>query len=140
MTEQVDNYINITVKTDKTADRALINKDLRIPNKLTVKQTLTQLIDALGAESVTLRPDDRNMIRVVNKGLLLSDDDILDDFAIASGDVIFPIEEHTLTISSGKMIPEKYIATERTEITVPGESRLLKLNLGAPPATSPPHP
>ncbi|KRL52526.1 EsaB/YukD family protein [Furfurilactobacillus rossiae] len=88
MTEQVDNYINITVKTDKTADRALINKDLRIPNKLTVKQTLTQLIDALGAESVTLRPDDRNMIRVVNKGLLLSDDDILDDFAIASGDVI----------------------------------------------------
>lgn len=88
MTEQVDNYINITVKTDKTADRALINKDLRIPNKLTVKQTLTQLIDALGAESVTLRPDDRNMIRVVNKGLLLSDDDTLDDFAIASGDVI----------------------------------------------------
>ncbi|WP_263863231.1 hypothetical protein [Furfurilactobacillus rossiae] len=37
---------------------------------------------------MTLRPDDRNMIRVVNKGLLLSDDDILDDFAIASGDVI----------------------------------------------------
>ncbi|MGV0167240.1 EsaB/YukD family protein [Furfurilactobacillus sp. WILCCON 0119] len=88
MAETDSNYINVTLKTDHTADRGLVNIDLRIPNRLTVRQLLTQLIDAMAAQAVTLTPDDRNMIRVINKALVLSDDDVLADFPVTNGDVI----------------------------------------------------
>lgn len=45
-------------------------------------------MDALGAESIELTPDERNVIRVVNKEIVLSDDDVLADYPITNGDVI----------------------------------------------------
>lgn len=81
-------YINITLQTDRTQDHKSVIQDLRIPNGLTVKQLLVQLIDAMGSESIDLIPDERNVIRVVNKAIVLSDDDVLSDYPITNGDVI----------------------------------------------------
>ncbi|MCK1205663.1 EsaB/YukD family protein [Streptococcus uberis] len=71
-------HINITLIMGEEA------RDLRIPVKITVKQLITELDGIFG------RPLDRNkyQLKVVNKGILLAENDVLARYPITNGDCI----------------------------------------------------
>lgn len=59
--------------------------DLRIPVQLSVKQLL---LDVTGTLKIGNLNTSRSAVKVITKGLILADDDMLMDFPVTDGDVL----------------------------------------------------
>ncbi len=76
-------HINVTVDFSKRMEGGG-QYDLRIPVQLNVKQLLPYLLEALNMDYMT---KSGNVIKVLNKNLLIADDDYLADFPVTDGDI-----------------------------------------------------
>ncbi|AXJ12886.1 EsaB/YukD family protein [Streptococcus pluranimalium] len=78
----METHINVTVYM---ADQ---KQDVRIPRKIEIKQLIKEL------DNIFAYPKDRlkYQLKVINKGLLLDEGDVLADFPITTGDQL-KIEE-----------------------------------------------
>ncbi|HEO5517276.1 TPA: EsaB/YukD family protein [Streptococcus agalactiae] len=74
----MNTHINITLDMGETS------KDLRIPLKISVKQLVMEL------DSIFSRTERRTkyQLRVINKGILLGENDILAHYPVTTGDRI----------------------------------------------------
>ncbi|MGE6599713.1 EsaB/YukD family protein [Bacillus proteolyticus] len=75
-------YINVTIDFSKWDSRLY---DLRIPTHQPVKQLLMNIAEALKLDVIEVS---RCAIKVVNKELLLTDDDRLIDYQVTDGDIL----------------------------------------------------
>ncbi|HEK9103054.1 hypothetical protein KFD70_14535 [Bacillus pfraonensis] len=78
----IQTHINVTVDFHKWNGNTY---DLRIPNHQSVKYLLKNLIETLNIEQYDTS---NHVIKVVNKSLLLTDDDRLVDYQITDGDIL----------------------------------------------------
>ncbi|WP_405100994.1 EsaB/YukD family protein [Oceanobacillus sp. FSL H7-0719] len=78
-------HINVTVDFSKRISTEG-QYDLRIPIQLNVKQLLPYLMDTLNLD---YNINSKSVIKVLNKNLLIADDDNLADFPITDGDILF---------------------------------------------------
>ncbi|MFP7479333.1 EsaB/YukD family protein [Terribacillus saccharophilus] len=77
------NHINVTMDFQSLSREGSVY-DLRIPTQLTVKQLLHHVMDTLHIESSGIH----STIKIVNKHLVLADDDYLRDYPVTDGDVL----------------------------------------------------
>lgn len=82
-------HINVTIDLSRVMDKGENAYDLRIPIQLTVKQLIKNVMEALKLQENTIY----STIKVVNKNLLLADDDFLANYPVTDGD-IFAILPH----------------------------------------------
>ncbi|MDM5191260.1 EsaB/YukD family protein [Bacillus hominis] len=75
-------HINVTIDFSKWDSRSY---DLRIPTHQPVKQLLMNIAEALKLDVIEVS---RCAIKVVNKELLLTDDDRLIDYQVTDGDIL----------------------------------------------------
>lgn len=76
-------HINVTVDLSRIMDKRK-SYDLRIPIQLNVKQLIMKVMEALGIEGNTTY----STIKVMNKNLLLADDDYLANYPVTDGDIL----------------------------------------------------
>ncbi|MFS0752072.1 EsaB/YukD family protein [Oceanobacillus sp. 1P07AA] len=76
-------HINITMDFRQKASGGYVY-DLRIPTQLTVKQLLLNVMETLNIE----RTNTKSSIKIVNKNIVLADDDFIDDHPVADGDIL----------------------------------------------------
>ncbi|MFI8708211.1 EsaB/YukD family protein [Bacillus sp. NPDC077411] len=75
-------HINVTIDFNKGDGRLY---DLRIPTHQPIKQLLMNIAEALKLDVMEVS---RCAVKVVNKELLLTDDDRLIDYQITDGDIL----------------------------------------------------
>lgn len=78
-------HSHIDVTVDFTANQQDTVYDLRIPVQISVKQLLLDISDTLKLAPLE---NSRCAIKVWNKGLLLTDDDLLMDYPVTDGDIL----------------------------------------------------
>jgi len=59
--------------------------DLRIPTQISVKHFLLDVVETLKLDQLE---ESRCAIKVITKGLLLADDDLLMDYPVTNGDIL----------------------------------------------------
>ncbi|MFD1850869.1 EsaB/YukD family protein [Oceanobacillus bengalensis] len=80
-------HINVTIDLSQLMDGGACI-DLRIPIHLSVKQLVKKVMEALNiADNETY-----STIKVVNKNLLIADDDHLADYPVTDGDILVVIQ------------------------------------------------
>ncbi|WP_010532265.1 EsaB/YukD family protein [Lentibacillus jeotgali] len=78
-----DSHIDVTVDFSDCGIGGTY--DLRIPVQLSVKQLLIDLIDTL---KIGRLDSSRCAVKVITKGLVLADDDMLIDYPVTDGDIL----------------------------------------------------
>ncbi|MDM5188342.1 EsaB/YukD family protein [Bacillus sp. DX4.1] len=78
----IQTHINVTVDFNKWNGNTY---DLRIPNHQSVKYLLKNLMETLKVEN---HDKSHYVIKVVNKSIVLTDDDRLVDYQVTDGDVL----------------------------------------------------
>lgn len=78
----VQTHINVTVDFSKWNGKTY---DLRIPNHQSIKYLLKNLIETLKIKN---HDGSHYVIKVVNKSLLLTDNDRLIDYEVTDGDIL----------------------------------------------------
>lgn len=76
-------HINVTVDFSKRIKNGK-QYDLRIPVQLNVKQLIQYIMEALDIDYST---NEKSMIKVLTKDLLITDEDNLTDYPVTDGDV-----------------------------------------------------
>jgi len=79
-------HVNVTVNFAQIGGRAY---DLRIPVHQPVRHLLLNLADTMGMQ--TKQP--LTALKVINKQLVLADDDRLEDFPVTDGDILLVLAE-----------------------------------------------
>ena len=79
----MDQHINVTFRMNGASH------DLRIPTRVEVRRLIRELDQIFGS---ALNPRSNYQLRVVNKGILLDEGKVVQDYPITSGDLI-EIEE-----------------------------------------------
>ncbi|MBU9723482.1 MULTISPECIES: EsaB/YukD family protein [Bacillaceae] len=77
-----ESHINVTIDFTSWGYGGV--HDLRIPVRITVKQLIVNLMEAL---NVYKKQDALCVIKVITKDILISNEDILSDYPIADGDI-----------------------------------------------------
>lgn len=78
-----NSHIDVTI--DITGSGKEGTYDLRIPVQISTKQLLQDVMEALKIE----RPNDsRSALKVMTKGIVLADDDMLVDYPVTDGDIL----------------------------------------------------
>lgn len=76
-------HIDVTIDFTRAGNGGTY--DLRIPIQVTVKQLLLDVVETLKLDQLK---NSRCAIKVITKGLLLADDDMLTDYPVTDGDVL----------------------------------------------------
>lgn len=76
-------HIDVTIDFTNYTNSGMY--DLRIPTHISVKQLLLDIVETLKLDELK---ESRCAIKVITKGLLLADDDMLKDYPVTDGDII----------------------------------------------------
>ena len=79
----MDQHINVTCRMNGASH------DLRIPTRMEVRRLIRELDQIFGS---AMEPRSKYQLRVVNKGILLDEGKVVQEYPITSGDLI-EIEE-----------------------------------------------
>ncbi|HAC0715837.1 TPA_asm: hypothetical protein GYZ54_15120 [Listeria monocytogenes] len=78
-------HINVTVDFSEWQENTIY--DLRIPAHQPVRQLIINLAETLGIGQL-LAEHQRFVIKIINKSLVVSDDDLLGEYDVTDGDIL----------------------------------------------------